>query len=524
MEKPDEFNRCTLDFLGRKVGPHAAGIPYPPNGAKDVRNDPKLSWIAGDKALAHDVYFGTDFDVINEAGRNSDTGGVMASRGQKAISYKPGMLDFNTTYYWRVDEVHGSDIWKGSVWSFSTGNYSVVDNFEDYNNISPDRLFQRWLDGHRGNGTNAVVGHSDRTTDRTYPDSMIMEKNIFQSGRQSMPLYYNNTIAPYISRTDHIFSEPQDWSRGDMEKLTIWVCGIRPLLGGYTYDPDTGLLTVTGAGADIWGQSDQFHYVYQKLSGGGSIQTKVLSLANTVDPNTTNVWAKAAVMIRETLEPESKFASVSVTLTQGCHFQARRVTAAEAVGDSVGENDVDTAEQNAIAAPYWIRIERDSDGNFNGYYSANGSTWTMMTWSPQKISMNRDVYIGLALTSHDVGVQCKAEFTNVTVTRTDDGTMTDKWQSQDIGIKSNDREPIYAVIKDNSAAAATVIHPDPNAVITTDWQVWSIDLAEQVASCGVDLKNIKQLSIGIGEPQAKSPGGKGIVYIDEIRLHQPEKN
>jgi hypothetical protein len=444
------------------------------------------------------------------------------------------MLDFNTTYYWRVDEVHGSNVWKGSIWNFSTGNYNVVDDFEDYTNISPNRVFQSWRDGvgfstdlhfltgRGGNGTNSVVGHGNRTASSPQINGPIMEKNIFYSGRQSMPLYYDNTKPPFISRTDLVFTEPQDWSHDGLEKLTIWVRGIWPLLGGYTYNSDTDLYTVTGAGADIWGPSDQFHFVYKKLSGSGSIQAKVLSLVNTVDPNTTNVWAKAAVMIRETLDANSVFAAVSVTHTQGCHFQARRIAAAEAIGDSVGENDVDTDEQNAIAAPYWIKLKRDSDGNFSGYYSADGATWTTMTWSPQKIQMKQDAYIGLALTSHDVGVPCKAEFSNVTVTGTNGGIVKGDWQSQDIGIQSNDKEPIYVAIKDNTTATATVIHPDPNTVITADWQVWSINLADQVGSSGVDLTKIKQLSIGIGDPQATSPGGKGLVYIDDIWLYRPE--
>jgi WD40 repeat protein len=531
--EPDEFIHLALDFLSRQVGPYAASIPHPANGATDVRIDPTLSWTAGDKAAGHDVYFSTVFNDVNDAGRGNDPAGVLISKGQPGTTYKPGILDFNTTYYWRVDEVNEPNIWKGPVWSFSTGSYVVVDDFEDYNNISPHRLCQSWFDGvgfssdsyfpigFSGNGTNAAVGHAICTAGSPNLNIRIMENNIVHSGRQSMPLYYDNTKSSFISRTDRIFTDPQDWSRKGMESLNIWVRGNQPLLGDYVYNSATGLYTVTGAGADIWGPSDQFHYVYKRLSGNGYIQAKVLSLANTGDPNATNAWAKAGVMIRETLDADSIFAAVFVTGGQGCHFQARRITGEEAIADSWGENDVDTDEQNAIVAPYWIKLERAGD-TFNGYYSADGSTWTKVAWSPQMIPMSQDVYIGLALTGHAPGIQCKAEFLNVTTAGRDGGTVTAPdqvrgWQSQDIGIQSNDKEPMYAVIKDNGTAAAIVSNPDPNAVITADWQAWSINLADQVASAGVDLKNIKQLSIGIGDPKATSPGGKGLVYIDDIR-------
>jgi hypothetical protein len=527
MEKPEEFNRIVLGFLSRRVRPDAAGIPYPPNHATNVRSNPQLSWSAGDEAARHDVYLGTILSDVNNATRDNDPAGVMVSRSQLACSYEPGATDFNTTYHWRIDEVNGPDIWKGPVWSFTTGSYIVVDDFEGYGNASP--IFERWLDGtgfpfgtdfpsgYGGNGTRAHVGHGDERW-RAMLGNEPIETSLFHSGRQSMPLYYRNTISPFVSRADRVFAEPQDWSRGGIQELTIWVRGNHLLLGGHAYNAATDIHTVTGAGADIWGPSDEFHYVYRRLSGAGMIQARVLSLANTDDPSTTNVWAKAAVMIRQRPRPESAFASVSITPTQGCHFQARRQAGEEAIGDSVGENDVDTDEQNAVTAPYWIRLERNAEGDFIGYYSADGSTWTTMSWSPLSIPMSRDVTIGLAVTSHDVGVQCKAEFSNVTVTGMDGGQVTGDWQSWDVGILSNDREPLYAVIEDDGTDAATVFHPDPNVTVATDWHAWSVDLADQVASAGVDLSNIKQLSIGIGHPQATSAGGEGLIYVDDIRL------
>jgi hypothetical protein len=179
-----------------------------------------------------------------------------------------------------------------------------------------------------------------------------------------------------------------------------------------------------------------------------------------------------------------------------------------------------TQEHNVITAPYWIKLERNAAGDFSGHYSADGSTWTTMTWSPLAIPMGHEVTIGLAVTRHDVGVQCQAEFSNVTVVGADGGIVTGDWQSQDIGIQSNDKEPMYAVIKDSGTGTATVMNPDASATVTADWQAWSIDLTNQVAAAGVDLAHIKQLSIGIGHPDATSPGGKGLIYLDDIRTSE----
>ena len=109
--------------------------PNPANDRRSIRTDPNLSWTPGEYAATHDVYFGTDFNDVNNA--STSTAGIYKDR-QSDPNYTPGTLEFNTTYYWRVDEVndaHPDKLWKGAVWSFTTGNFLVVDDFEDYNDI-----------------------------------------------------------------------------------------------------------------------------------------------------------------------------------------------------------------------------------------------------------------------------------------------------------------------------------------------------------------------------------------------------
>ncbi len=96
--------------------------PYPADGAIDVELKPTLSWIPGLNALQHDVYFGTDFDAVNNATRDNPLD-VLVSQGQSNTNFELGYLNYNQVYFWRVDEIGAppeSTIIKGDVWTFIT--------------------------------------------------------------------------------------------------------------------------------------------------------------------------------------------------------------------------------------------------------------------------------------------------------------------------------------------------------------------------------------------------------------------
>jgi len=118
-----------LDQLSRRLqsGRTKASNPSPADRAKDVLPDVSLSWTAGAHADKHDVYLGTVFDDVINAGRANPLG-VLVSQNQSPNSYTPpGPLAFGTTYYWRVDEVNAppdDTIYKGNIWQFTTGVFS----------------------------------------------------------------------------------------------------------------------------------------------------------------------------------------------------------------------------------------------------------------------------------------------------------------------------------------------------------------------------------------------------------------
>lgn len=159
-----------------------------------------------------------------------------------------------------------------------------------------------------------------------------------------------------------------------------------------------GVYTVSGSGADIWGTSDQFQYVYAPASGDCDIIAKVLSVQN------TDVWAKAGVMIRETLSANAQYADVVITPGSGASYQYRNSTG----------GGCDFVQSVGITAPYWVRVTRTGN-NFKAYICANGTSWTQVG-ATQAITMSTNVYIGLCVTSHNNSKLSTATFSNVTAT------------------------------------------------------------------------------------------------------------
>ena len=220
--------------------------------AGDVTHTPVLRWTAGAWAALHDVYLGQDPELVANA-TPANTQIYRDRQGLDMVSYEPEALQWGTTYYWRIDEVNfvtvenedGTEdvneiVWKGQTWSFTTAEFIVADDFELYTNNrdAGQSVFQAWIDGlgfskpepnNPGNKTGSIVGHD--IWDQDSPHETIVETGIVYGGRQSMPLYYNNTDEPYYSRTSLTWPAPQDWTLNGMDTFELYFKG----------DPDNAL-------------------------------------------------------------------------------------------------------------------------------------------------------------------------------------------------------------------------------------------------------------------------------------------
>ena len=492
-----QFGLSEVRFLSIPV---QASEPDPAFGAFDVALDTDLAWRPGREAAKHNVYFSEDFQAV--------VGGTAPVTTTAAASHGPVSLDLGRTYFWRVDEVNDAETpttWPGEIWSFMTIPSLVVDDFEGYtdDDAANQAIWQHWIDGFGVPANGSQVGH-------LMPP--YAERTIVHGGSQSMPLTYDNTTGVTNSEATLTLSSQKDWTVRGVGELSIWFRGYPASVGGFVEGP-AGTFTVTAEGADIWNQADEFHYVYKQLNGVGSIIARVDRV------EFTDVWAKAGVMIRETLEAGSVFSAVYITPTnadgtptQGCRWQGRTATDGSASSDT----SVATDEQKAITSPYWVKMERDVAGNFRASYSSNGNTWTPMVWRPA-ISMESTVYIGLALTSHNAGVMGEAVFSGV---RTE-GNVTGQWQSQDIGLLSNSAQSMYVSIANANGTSGSVSHDDPAATQTDTWTEWRIDL-KAFADQSVDLTNVDSITIGLGDSGNAGAGGSGIMYFDDIALY-PER-
>ena len=204
-----------------------AGAPTPANGAVDVKLTTILTWSHGVFADSHQIYFGTDKDAVKNADTSSPEYKGSGNLGSE--SYDPGQLQWDTTYYWRIDEVNNTNPdspWTGPLWSFTTANFLAVDDFEDYD-VGNKEIWWAWIDGlgyashptlpaHLGNGTGSMVG--DETT------GSYMEETIVHGGNQSMPVFYDNSILRY-SEVEKTLTYPRDWTEFGVSTLSIWFTG-----------------------------------------------------------------------------------------------------------------------------------------------------------------------------------------------------------------------------------------------------------------------------------------------------------
>jgi hypothetical protein len=197
-----------------------AADPTPVKGAVDVSPTPVLKWTAGGLAASHEVYLGADADAVANAGKSSPEYKTSKALGEEMFA--SDKLELMTTYHWRVDEVNSTEPgspWIGNVWSFTTGDFLVVDGFESYNDIDPpdpasNRIFDKWIDGYGTLTNGALVGNA-------LPP--YAEQTIVHGGDQSINYAYDNTGKTSEATLTLVY--PRDWTAEGVTKLSLWVRG-----------------------------------------------------------------------------------------------------------------------------------------------------------------------------------------------------------------------------------------------------------------------------------------------------------
>ncbi|WP_428940312.1 Ig-like domain-containing protein [Fontivita pretiosa] len=306
---------------------------------------------------------------------------TVATLGVNVPAYVSGVLAIGTVYYFRIVPLsaQGDGVAATVVGSTRLSAVSGVAVTE----ARPDSVRIVWNDL-PGESGYRIERSSDGTTFVPYDTVPANTTSYIDTGVVPLEEYYYRVIAfngysdsvsatPVMVATPSGVPLPSGWSSLDIGPVTGSGAQGYSAAGG-------GAFTVLASGADIGGTSDQFRFIYREMTGDGEITALVSSLEN------TNLWAKAGLMIRESLAANAANAFVFLTPTTGAYFQAR-TTAGGSTTQSPGA---------ATPPPVSLRLVR-TGSTFRAYQS-DGSTWSIISSATIPMS-SPTVYVGIALTS-----------------------------------------------------------------------------------------------------------------------------
>jgi len=195
----------------------AAAPLDPAGGARGVSLNSQITWTPATSAASHDLYLGTDEEAVASATKASPE--FKGNKAKGSETYNPGKLAWDSEYYWRVDAVYNTGTVKGLVWSFTTADFLLIEDFESYNDIDPpdpasNRIFDSWIDGFGTTNNGALVGND-------LPP--YAEQTIVHGGAQSMPYYYDNNLK--TSEATLTLTSQRDWTAEGVTKLSLWFRG-----------------------------------------------------------------------------------------------------------------------------------------------------------------------------------------------------------------------------------------------------------------------------------------------------------
>jgi hypothetical protein len=248
--------------------PVQAFEPDPTDGATGIDLGATLNWRPGREATSHQVYFGADADAV--------AAGTAAAKTVADHSYTPASMDLETVYYWKVDEAGDAGTYAGDVWSFTTQEFLVVDDFESYTDDmdAEEAVFQTWSDGYEDDTNGSIVGLQDSI------DGTFCETTIVHGGDRSMPVFYDNSGAAAYAEAKRTFDPEQDWSARGIQSLSLYFRGVAGNTGQLYVKINNTKIVYDGPAINIVRPAWQLWNI--DLSAAGNI-SRVRSLAVGVD-------------------------------------------------------------------------------------------------------------------------------------------------------------------------------------------------------------------------------------------------
>ncbi len=531
------------NMLGVAVLPaptsETATNPLPEDAASDIVREAVLEWTPGEFAVTHDVYFGVVFEDVNTASRANPLG-VLVSQGQDAASYDPaGLLEFGTTYYWRIDEVNGAPdntIFKGEVWSFTTEPfaYAIAGVIATSNATSTaDSGPERTIDG---SGLNAADEHSTGASDMWLG---------LPAGDEPVYIQYE---------FDKIYKLYEMWVWNyNVEFELVLGFGLKSVTIEYSAD---GADWVVLGEVELAKASAKAGYAHNSVVDLQGVAARYVRL--TVNSNWGSLAQYGLSEVRffqvpvQARQPQPADAATGIVPDPVLSWRAGREATSHEVyfgtdseslplAGSVAQSRFIPGALNYGATYYW-RVDEVGDDSFWA-----GEVWSFSTQEYALIdgfeTYNDDIDAGTAIfdtwldgwvnnTGSTVGylnapfaeraiVHSGAQSMPLTYDNTGSASYSEAerqfaepqdWTAN--GIKSlslyfrgepGNTGQMYVKINNTKIA----YNGDPGDIARTAWLPWNIDL-----SAVGNLRNVTKLTIGI-----EGSGSKGILYIDDVRLY-----
>ncbi len=564
---PTQEGHCKICFVDitLAIPPGAARNPIPTNEVTDVPRDVVLSWEPGEFAAptnGHKVYFGDNFNDVNDG-----IGGITES----ASSYTPAQrLDFNTTYYWRVDEVNGPPdytVYEGDVWSFTTEPVAYP-----IENIT------------------ATASSSDIEKG---PENTVNGTGLDDSGllhdKEGDSMWLSSMMGPQPTWIEYEFDkvyklhEMWVWNSNDSLEPAIGF-GFRDVTIEYSVDgTDYTALGTTHEFARAPGLDNYAHNTIVDLSGAAAKYVRLT--ANSNWGGILNQYGLSElrffyipVLAREP-DPDSEARDVSIGTIEGpidviLGFRAGREAASHDVYFSPDEQAVidGTAPVATVTTTsygplsldlgttYYWRVDEVNDAETPTTWQ--GDLWDFRTqeyfvvddfedyndYPPDEIWSTWIDGYGTTTNGSTIGYPdpdflAGEHYVETSIVhggsqsmpffydnnfKYSEAAMTlssqRDWTIRGVGVlslwfygdTSNAAERMYVALN----GSATVYHDDPDAALINEWTEWTIDLQEFAAQ-GVNLANVNTISIGFGDKNNLQAGGSGMVFFDDIRLYRP---
>ncbi len=484
--------------------PYALG-PGPKDGALLEDTWVTLSWTAGDFAVSHDVYLGDDYDAVSNATPDSDVfqGNQVATfyvAGFPGFAYPDGLVP-GTTYYWRIDEVNDADPnspWKGDVWSFSVPPKTA------YNPDPPDGA--------------ELVDPNDPTLSWTAG-----------FGAKLHTVYFGNDYDEVNNATGGVPAGITIYKPGPLEREKVYYWRVDEFDAVATYKGDVWSFTTPGAvgnpmpsygATDVgmnatlsWTPSDSAasHELYfgtdketVRNADAGSPEyqgSKALDVAShdpgLLEADTTYYWRVDEV------DDQGKTAKGPLWIfTTGAFLL---------IDDFEGYTDDDAAGE-AIWQTWIDGFGVPDNGAQVGYLLPSYAEQTIVHGGSQSMPL---------LYANDVGVTNSEASMTLSATRDWTQASVSELSLWLRGASGNAAEPLYVALSNSAGAVAIVAYDDPSAATIRTWIQWLFPL-QTFADQGIDLTNVDKMAIGLGsQAGVPAPGGRGTIYVDDIRLCQP---